>query len=251
MPQNRLIALSFSMFVLTHAAVGSAQDARGAINGTVTDQSGGIVPGVSIRVTNADTGVSVDATTNAYGAYDVPFLLPGTYSVSAELAGFKKATRSGIRVDVGAHAGADFALEIGSTLEAVTVSAAPPLLESTSADLGQVIPTAYITDVGTSIFRNAANFVRLAPGVTGQSQGTYTSDNQTAVSNGGGGGRRAATNGSRWRARHRPLSTGSRRRGPAGGCDRRDEGSHHHSMHAYGHSMGGAVTIVTKAHQRA
>jgi hypothetical protein len=249
MSQNRRIALCFSAFLLTLAATAvSAQDARGAINGTVTDPSGGIVPGVTIRVTNADTGVSVEATTNAHGAYDVPFLLPGSYSVSAELEGFKKATRFGIRVDVGAHAGADFALELGSTLEAVTVSGAPPLLEATSADLGQVVPKAYITDVGTSIFRNAANFVRLAPGVTGQSQGTYTSDNQTAVSINGGGG---VQGGNEWILDGVPdtvpLSTGSVVVVPP--VDAIEEMKVHTTMFdaAYGHSTGGAVTIVTKS----
>lgn len=247
MPQNRRIALCFCAFLFTCVAAARAQDARGAINGTVTDQSGGVVPGVTIRVVNADTGVSVETTTNAYGAYNVPFLLPGSYSVSAELEGFKRATRSGLRVDVGAHAGADFSLELGSALEAVTVSAAPPL-EATSADLGQVVPKAYITDVGTSIFRNAANFVRLAPGVTGQSQGTYTSDNQTAVSINGGGN---VQGGNEWILDGVPdtvpLSTGSVVVVPP--VDAIEEMKVHTTMFdaAYGHSMGGAVTIVTKS----
>jgi hypothetical protein len=247
MSQNRLVIPCLCAFFFVQSAA-FAQDARGAINGTVMDPSGGIVPGVMIRVTNADTGVSVETTTNAHGAYDVPFLLPGSYSVSAELEGFKKATRSGIRVDVGAHASADFVLELGSTLEAVTVSGASPLLEATSADLGQVVPKAYISDVGTSIFRNAANFVRLAPGVTGQSQGTYTSDNQTAVSINGGGG---VQGGNEWILDGVPdtvpLSTGSVVVVPP--VDAIEEMKVHTTMFdaAYGHSTGGAVTMVTKS----
>ena len=118
----------------------------------------------------------------------------------------------------------------------------------TSADLGQVVPRTYITDVGTSIFRNAANFVRLAPGVTGQSQGTYTSDNQTAVSINGGGG---VQGGNEWVLDGVPdtvpLSTGSVVVVPA--VDAIEEMKVHTTMFdaAYGHSTGGAVTIVTKS----
>ena len=253
MRQNRLLVrclyglLLVVLFAVAPASPARAQDARGSITGTVTDPSGGIVSGARIRVTNTDTGISSAAITNAHGVYEVPFLPPGTYVVLAELDGFKAATRSGIRVDVGSHATADFALELGSALEAVTVSGAP-LLEATSADLGQVVPKAYITDVGTSIFRNAANFVRLAPGVTGQSQGTYTSDNQTAVSINGGGG---VQGGNEWILDGVPdtvpLSTGSVVVVPP--VDAIEEMKVHTTMFdaAYGHSMGGAVTIVTKS----
>jgi hypothetical protein len=246
MSQNRIITFVFCVALFAPASA-FAQDARGSINGTVTDASGGTVAGVTIRITNPETGVSVGTITNAHGAYDLPFLMPGTYTVTAELDGFKKASRSGIRVDVGGHATADFGLALGSALETVTVSGAP-LLEMTSADLGQVVPRTYITDVGTSIFRNAANFVRLAPGVTGQSQGTYTSDNQTAVSISGGGG---VQGGNEWVLDGVPdtvpLSTGSVVIVPP--VDAIEEMKVHTTMFdaAYGHSTGGAVTIVTKS----
>ena len=105
-----------------------------------------------------------------------------------------------------------------------------------------------VTDVGTSIYRNAANLVRLAPGVTGQSQGTYTSDNQTAISvNGGGGVQGRQRVDSRRRPRHSSLSTGSVVVVPP--VDSVEEMKVNSTMldASFGHTTGGAISIVTKS----
>ena len=146
-----------------------------------------MVPNAKVRVTNLDTGVSSETTTGAAGDYRVPFLLPGTYSVVADHAGFKKAEQPKVQVQTAADVTVNLSLEVGSNTETITVRSGAPLLETASADLGQNVPSNYISDVGASFYRNPANFVRLAPGVTGQSMGTYTSDNQTAVGISGGG----------------------------------------------------------------
>jgi hypothetical protein len=191
---------------------------------TVDDPSGAIISRAKILVTNVDpTVIAGTTTTNDHGFYQVSFLLPGNYSVIAESTGFKKVDRVGIRVDASACITVNLTLTVGSTTENVTVSGESPLLNTTSGDLGQLIPQKVVTDVGTSIYRNAANLVRLAPGVTGQSQGTYTSDNQTAISVNGGGVQR----GNKWILDGVPdtvpLSTGSVVVVPCG-LGRRDEG---------------------------
>ncbi len=224
-----------------------AQEYRGSIRGRASDPSGAVVPNVTVRVTNLGTGVSVVTPTSVEGNYQVPFLLPGDYSVSAEHAGFKRLERTGIRVTTASDVTVDLNLEIGSTSETLTVKAEPPLLNTTGSDLGQTVSTAVIRDVGASFFRNPANFVRLAPGVTGQSTGTYTSDNQTAVSISGGGG---IQGGNEWIidgvSDTVPLSAGSVVLVPT--VDSVEEMKVNTTMFdaSYGHSNGGAVTIVTK-----
>ena len=241
-PCSRILLFSF---LLATAMYG--QENRGAILGRVTDPSGAIVPKVQIRVINVETGVAVDAATNEDGNYQLSFLPPGAYRLTAELAGFKKVEQSGIRVQTGASVTVNLSLEIGASTETVTVKGDAPLLETSGSDLGQNVADNYIRDVGASFYRNAANFVRLAPGVTGQSMGTYTSDNQTAVSISGGG---AIQGGNEWIidgvSDTVPLSTGSVVLVPT--VDSVEEMKVNTTMFdaAYGHSNGGAITIVTK-----
>ena len=225
----------------------AAQEYRGTILGRVTDASGAVVPGAKIKVLNVETGVTVETVTGSEGNYSVPFLSPGTYTVVVDREGFKKAQQANVLVRVASDATINLTLEVGSNAETVTVKGDAPLLEASGSDLGQNIPSDYIRDVGASFYRNAANFVRLAPGVTGQSMGTYTSDNQTAVSISGGGG---IQGGNEWIidgvSDTVPLSTGSVVLVPT--VDAVQEMKVNTTMFdaEYGHSNGGAVTIVTK-----
>ncbi len=79
--------------VLAVAVPVAAQEFRGAISGTVTDSTGGVLPGVTVTVTNRDTGVLQTAVTDAKGLYQVLYLNPGVYDVAGELQGFKKVVR--------------------------------------------------------------------------------------------------------------------------------------------------------------
>src|SRR5262245_53223663 len=79
----------------------AAQDSRGSIVGTATDASGGVLPGVSVTITNTATGVSQEVVTDERGAYRAFYLNPGAYSVTAELQGFKKIARRDNPVRVG------------------------------------------------------------------------------------------------------------------------------------------------------
>jgi hypothetical protein len=169
------------------------QEYRGSIQGRVTDPSGAAVPGASIAVKNTDTGVPVEATTNAEGNFQVPFLLPGNYSVQVTHAGFKKAERNEVRVNTNSRVDLEFALQLGAASETVTVDSETPLLQTRESDLGVVMNNNIVSNVAVSIYRNAINFARLAPGVSGAPAGTYTSDNQTQLSISGGGGANGAS----------------------------------------------------------
>src|SRR4051794_33263436 len=95
----------------------AAQEYRGSILGRVTDASGAVAPGTTIKVTNVETGVSSETTTGAEGNYHVPFLLPGTYTVTADRPGFKKAQQGGVLVQAASGATVNLALEVGSNAE--------------------------------------------------------------------------------------------------------------------------------------
>src|SRR5436190_22881504 len=100
-----------------------AQSFRGSIEGTVTDNSGGVVPGAEVKVTGTDTGLVRTATTNDLGAYSVTELPGGKYSVAVSKTGYKAATLQGVMVTVGSSQRVDAKLVAGSTTEVVTVNA--------------------------------------------------------------------------------------------------------------------------------
>ncbi|MPY89388.1 MAG: hypothetical protein GEU99_15855 [Luteitalea sp.] len=141
-----------------------AQEFRGRIEGRVTDDSGAVVPGVTIAVTNVATNVASTAVTNDNGNYAVPFLTPGTYNVTAELSGFKAVERDAVEVRVGDRLSLNFQLEVGAVEEAVSVTAATPLLETRTGSAGQVIDERRIALMPLSD-GNPFVLSRLAPGI--------------------------------------------------------------------------------------
>ena len=141
----------------------TAQDFRGAINGRVTDQSGAVLPGVTITVTHKETNVPTSTVSNETGVYTLLYLQPGTYSVAAELQGFKKVTRD-VEVRLGDRLEIDFKLEVGRMEEVITVAAETPLLDTRSGSAGQVIDEKRIALMPLSD-GNPFVLARLAPGV--------------------------------------------------------------------------------------
>jgi hypothetical protein len=110
-----------------------AQSDRGTITGTVTDLTGAVVPHASVVAVNAESGTEFPVATTDTGNYTIASLSPGTYNVTAEAAGFKKTTRSGILVAVATNVRIDVTLEVGATTESLTVTAEAPLLETEDA----------------------------------------------------------------------------------------------------------------------
>lgn len=110
-----------------------AQETRGTILGTVKDASGGVLPGMSVVVTNEETNVTNQAVTNERGSFEFPYLLPGTYSVTVQTDGFRRFTRRGLSLSVNNRVELPIALEVGSVTDEITVTAETPLLETTSS----------------------------------------------------------------------------------------------------------------------
>lgn len=154
------LAVLFSFCV---AGAFAQQDTRGTILGRVTDPSGAALVGATVHAVNSQTGVALEARSNEAGNYSIPFVLPGTYTVSAQQPGFKILERKGIEIHVADRLQLDLELAVGDVTEKVEVVASAPLLETSTVSLGQVVDTKRITELPIQS-GNAAEFVLLSPG---------------------------------------------------------------------------------------
>ncbi|HWP84681.1 MAG TPA: TonB-dependent receptor [Terriglobia bacterium] len=149
---------SFVAAVCLSASLAAAQNTA-SILGTVKDQSNAVLPGVSIQVTNVDTGIRRSAVSGGNGQYRVSSLAPGTYELQAELAGFRTEVRTGITLNVGREAVVNFTLSVGDVAEQVTVTGEAPLIETTTATVSGVVDPQQMRDIPL----NARSFIDLVP----------------------------------------------------------------------------------------
>lgn len=156
---RRIALIAFGL-----AAALTAQDFRATLNGVVQDTSGAVVPAAKVEVRNVETGVVQQTASMGQGDFTVPFLRPGTYTVSAEAAGFKKVIRENVILRQGQALSVTLVLEPGAVAEQLTVTADTPLLETEKADRGTVIDNARVTEFPIS-GRNPIMLSRLVPGV--------------------------------------------------------------------------------------
>jgi hypothetical protein len=158
------IALGAGLFILAAGSVlAQSQDARGNIVGRVLDSSGAVVPGVEVKVVSDTTGVVVSTKSNDAGNYVLPFLIPGRYTVTAEIQGFRKYERKNIQIRVNENVPLDIEMTVGDVAQSVEITAESPLLQTAEASLGQVVDERRITEL--PLFAgNALDLVHLAPG---------------------------------------------------------------------------------------
>ncbi len=142
-----------------------AQSTAGSISGTVSDAAGGPLPGASVTARNAKTGATRVTVSNAAGAFTFPLLSVGLYDVTAELAGFTKATKPGIELNVGGDVTLKLTLALSSVRTDVTVTEEAPLIETTRTQQSDVVNENYIANLPTN-GRNFIDFVLTTPGVT-------------------------------------------------------------------------------------
>ena len=147
------------------AALSPAQESRGWILGRITDSSGAPVAKAKVVAFNLATNTQVSGLSNPEGNYEIPYLLPGTYRVTAELTGFSKSVRDNVELRTADRLALNFQLQVGALSESVTVSAETPLLETTSASSGLVMDERRIKELPV-VGGNAMYLTRLAPGVT-------------------------------------------------------------------------------------
>src|SRR5687767_12702735 len=133
--------------LLITAGGATAQEFRATIKGQVVDASGGALPGATVTAQNTETNEMATATTNEEGSFTIPFLRPGLYTLTTELAGFQKQVRSGLRLEVSQIATINVQLGVGGLTEEVTVTSEAPLLDTSNADRGTVIDNRRIAEL--------------------------------------------------------------------------------------------------------
>src|SRR5204863_6266638 len=130
----QILGLTLALLLLTSGAsvAQSVSATTGAINGRVTDNSGAVLPGVSVTISSPAMQGVRNAVTEQEGSYRFPAVPPGEYKITYELAGFSTVVREGIRVGLGFTATVNVELGVASLTETVTVSGASPVVDITS-----------------------------------------------------------------------------------------------------------------------
>ena len=157
----------------------------GTIVGVVTDQSGALIPGATITVTDPTTKTSRTATSNNDGSYVLVDVQPGKYNIKATKDGFSITEIAGQAVSVGTQTTANFKMAIGSETTTVEVQSSNADLQTMNAATGQTVDSAMVDSL-PAINRDVATFVTMQPGVTpgGNVAGT-TTDQATFQLDGG------------------------------------------------------------------
>ena len=133
-----VVALLWALLAAWPGAA-AAQTGAASITGLVTDESGAAVPGVTVTATNQATNVPYTAVSNGAGNYTVTSLPVGTYVVKAELTGFRTTTRTPLTFEAQQVARLDFKMSVGQLQESVEVSGTPPILQTETGTVGEVI----------------------------------------------------------------------------------------------------------------
>src|SRR5687768_2614807 len=154
--KGMLLALAF----LALPVAGYAQDA--ALTGTVTDATGGVLPGVTVTAVNEATGNTFVGVTDGTGSFRIPARV-GAYRITAELSGFTTVQRTGVQLLVGQTINVDMQMNPSTIQETVTVTAEAPLIEVTTSSLGGNIDPAQVQDLPVA-GRNWMALAMLAPG---------------------------------------------------------------------------------------
>src|SRR5215467_12337105 len=144
----------------------AAQAVNATVLGTVSDATGAPVANAKVTLTETNTNISRSTQTNESGNYVMPDLPPGTYRVTAELPGFKKASKAGVDVVVNTTSRIDLDLQPGDVSETVTVEAETLLLQTERADTGRKLETVLTENMPLGTNRNFQNLLNLVPGTT-------------------------------------------------------------------------------------
>ncbi len=142
-----------------------AQQGTGELRGKVVDAQNAVLPGVTVVAKNEGSGQFREIVSGPDGTFFMSSMTPGSYEVSAQLSGFKKYQRGGVRVEVGKTFSIDVQLQVGGIEQEVTVTAESPLVDTTSKQIGGTVTSQELNDI-PSINRNFTTYLGTLPGVT-------------------------------------------------------------------------------------
>ena len=152
----------------------AAQTSTATLQGTVTDTSGAVLPGVTVKLDSPTTSLSREIVTNSAGVYVFNFLPAGAYVVTAELSGFKSVRHEQVRLEIGQNLELDLPMELGQLEEVVNVEARTQFLDRSSAAIGTVIQASQLKELPLA-GRHWAGLMLLAPGAINTGDGTHLS----------------------------------------------------------------------------
>ena len=172
----RKLAVCFTIFVF-FVRQGAAQTTFGSITGAVTDQSGAVIPGASVSVTNAGTGIERTVTTSTGGLFNVPNLDVGSYRVTVIATGFARYERSGLALSTNQVLNVDARLELATTATVTEVREAAPSINTETSSLSDAKTNQHLEELPLEMTRHLADkgFYTYAFLTTGTSSVTYTS----------------------------------------------------------------------------
>jgi hypothetical protein len=159
------VVVAYLLLLAMSAAFLWSQTSAGALVGLIRDPAGAVIPAASVTVTNTQTGVTFPIQTDGSGNYFVPGLLPGTYTVVCEHAGFKKITAGPVPVNVNQTVRVDLTLPVGDTVETVSVTEYASLVQTDNTTIGQVVTTRQLSELPLN-GRDFRSLLRLNTGVT-------------------------------------------------------------------------------------
>jgi hypothetical protein len=154
-----------ALLALVSACALFAQRDLATLVGTVTDPSGGVIANATVTVTENETNEVYTLTTNSAGEYIRPALRPSTYSISVNAAGFKKAEQKDVILRPGERTGVNITLTVGEQTQTVEVTAAAPLLQTESTQVGAALDSRSVSDTPLGATRTFTFLARLSPGV--------------------------------------------------------------------------------------
>jgi len=166
MPRIARFGILVVILALVGAGTAAAQNTSGAIAGTITDTQGGVLPGVSITVTNSETGVARTSVTEGDGRYRFAGLQPGRYDLRAELQGFSTVEVKNLVLTIGLEYPKDISMGVQTLQESVTVTGEAPVVETTRTEVGAVVTQEQISILPVQD-RSVVNLTLLVP-ATGQ-----------------------------------------------------------------------------------
>ncbi|HUQ87543.1 MAG TPA: TonB-dependent receptor [Vicinamibacterales bacterium] len=185
---RRCPALVAGLMVLLAFAPGVwAQGGRSEINGTIVDAGKQLLPGVTVTAVNQDTGLERTTVSGLEGKFTIPTLVPGTYTIKAELQGFQVTNLTGIVVNVGQELTVNVTLQVAGVAETVTVTGQSPLVEATSSRIGTNVTSNEIDGL-PSANRSQFSLMQTIPGLVpvlqvGSFEGGQFSANGQATTN--------------------------------------------------------------------
>jgi hypothetical protein len=185
---NSTLGFLFAAAAVFSLRLAAQSMGSGTITGLVTDPSGASVAGATVTALQMNTQTSRTATTNDHGNYVFTNAPIGEYELTVERQGFKKAVQQNVRLDADTTATVNITLQLGTTQEAVTVSAAPPAIQTESGEMSNLVNGAQISELSLN-GRNFAQFLTLGSGVasaqTGRRMGVGQEGNPLMSINGG------------------------------------------------------------------